>query len=163
MKLCPGCSNLIPTEAMRCECGFAFSELQTKRPPAGSGRASKSDPQTPTSSDATSTQTVFWLLSICMICTFLWRAFVPGGEYPRAPTRFITIAIDLLCVGILIRLKVQFPAMKKSDKRISTGNIVLFWIALMAGLGVLAIRLHGDDSWATGHFFEERVSPYPKR
>jgi len=122
-----------------------------------------SDPQTPTSSDAPRKQTLFWLLSIYMICTFLWRAFIPGDEYPRAPTRFITIAIDLLCVGILIRLKVKFSAAKKQDKRLSTGGIVMFWIALMAGLGVLAIRLHGDDSWATGHFFEERLSPYPKR
>ena len=122
-----------------------------------------SDPQAPTSSDAPRKQALFWLLSIYMICTFLWRAFIPGGEYPRAPTRFLTIAIDLLCVGILIRLKVKFSARKKPDKRLSTGGIVMFWIALMAGLGVLAIRLHGDDSWATGHFFEERLSPYPKR
>jgi len=163
MKFCPGCSNLIPTEARRCECGFAFSELQTKKSPAGPERTSTSDRQTPTSSDATRKQTVFWLLSIYTICTFLWRAFIPGGEYPRAPTRFITIAIDLLCVGILIRLMVQLSAKKKPGKRISTGGIVLFGIALMAGLGVLAIRLHGDDSWATGHFSQEKLSPYPKR
>ena len=118
-----------------------------------------SDPQAPTSSDATGKQTVFWLLSIYMICTFLWRAFIPGGEYPRAPTRFITIAIDLLCVGILIGLKVQLSAKKKPGKRISTAGIVLFWIALLAGLGVLAIRLHDDASWATGHWIQEKIRP----
>ena len=154
VKLCPGCSNLIPPNAMRCECGFAFSELQTKRPRAGSERTSRSDPQTPTSNDATRKQTMFWLLSLYMICIFLWRAVTPGGEYPRPPTRFITIAIDLLCVGILLRLKVRLSAEKKPDKRLSTGGSVLFWIALVAGLGVLAIRWHGDDSWATGHFFQ---------
>jgi hypothetical protein len=77
--------------------------------------------------------------------------------------RFVTIAIDLLCVGILIGLKVKPSAAKKPDKRLSTGVIVMFWIALLAGLGVLAIRLHGDASWATGHFFQERLTPYPKR
>ena len=98
-----------------------------------------------------------------MIATFLWRTFVPGGEYPRRPTWLIAIAIDLLCVGILIRLKAQLSAEKKPGKRISTGGTVLFWIALIAGLGVLAIRLHGDDSWWTGHFFQEKLSPYPNR
>ena len=122
-----------------------------------------SDPQTPTSSDATGKQTVFWLLSIYMIGTFLWRAFVPGGEWPRPPTRFITIAIDLLSVGILIRLKAQLSAEKKPGKRISTAGNVLFWIALLAGLGVLAIRLHDDASWATGHWIQEKIRPLPYR
>ena len=98
-----------------------------------------------------------------MIGTFLWRAFVPGGEWPRPPTRFITIAIDLLSVGILIRLKVQLSGKKKPGKRISTGGIVLFWIALLAGLGVLAIRLHDDASWATGHWIQEKIRPLPYR
>lgn len=154
MKLCPSCSNLIPADAGRCECGFAFSQPQTKMPPAGSERTSRSDPQTLTSSDATRQRTVFWLLSIYMIGTFIWRAFVPGGEWPRPPTRFITIAIDLLSVGILIWLMAQLSAEKKTGKRISTGGIVVFCIALLAGLGVLAIRLHGDASWATGHLFQ---------
>ena len=134
---------------MRCECGFAFSAPQTKKPL--------------TASDAPRKQTVFWLLSIYMICTFLWRAFVPGGEWPRPPTRFITIAIDLLSVGILIRLKAQLSAEKKPGKRISTGGKVLFWIALLAGLGVLAIRLHDDASWATGHWIQEKIRPLPYR
>jgi hypothetical protein len=121
-------------------------------PPAGSERRLLSDPQAPTSSDATRQQTVFWLLSIYMIGTFSWRAFVPGGEWPRPPTRFITIAIDLLSVGILIGLKAQLSAKKKPGKRISTAGVVLFWIALLAGLGVLAIRLDDDASWATGHW-----------
>jgi hypothetical protein len=85
--------------------------------------------------------------------------FYPGGEWPRPPTRFITIAIDLLCVGILIGLKVQLSAKKKPGKRISTAGIVLFWIALLAGLGVLAIRLHDDASWATGHWIQEKIRP----
>ena len=162
MKLCPGCSNLIPAEAMRCECGFVFSELQPKMS-SGSKRTSMNDPQRPSSRNASSQQTVFWLLSVYMITTFLWRAFIPGGEWPRPPTRFITIAIDLLCIGVLVRLKVRLSAEKKPGKRISTGGKVLFWIALLAGLGVLAIRLHDDASWATGHFFQEKIRPYPYR
>jgi hypothetical protein len=122
-----------------------------------------SDSQITTSSGGGGKRTVFWLLSLYIMATFLWRAFVPGGEWPRPPTRFITIAIDLLCVGILIRLKAQLSAQKKPGKRISTGGIVLFWIALLAGLGVLAIRLHDDASWATGHWMQEKIRPLPYR
>lgn len=113
-----------------------------------------SKPKATTSSDGSGKRTIFRLLSIYMMATFLWRAFVPGGEWPRPPTRFITIAIDLLCVGVLIRLKAQLSAESKPGKRISMGSIVLFWIALLAGLGVLAIRLDDDASWATGHLFQ---------
>ena len=28
---------------------------------------------------------------------------------------------------------------------------MLFWIALLAGLGLFAIRLNGNESWSTGH------------
>lgn len=121
------------------------------------------DPKTTTSSEATGQGTVFSLLSIYLIATFLWRIFVPGGEYPMRPAWTITIAIDLLLVGILIRLKAKLSAATKPGKRISTGGTLLFWIALIAGLGVLAIRLHGDASWWTGHFFQEKMSPYPNR
>ena len=163
MKLCPRCSNLIPAEATRCECGFAFSGPETKGPRAGSERTPINDLQTPPSSNGSAKQTFFWLLSLYIIATFFWRVFVPGGEWPRPPTRFMTIAIDLLWVGILIRLKVQLSAEKKPDKRLSTAGVVLFWIALLAGLGVLAIRLRDDASWATGHFFQQKIHSYPKR
>jgi len=122
-----------------------------------------SDPKTTTSSGATGQRTVFSLLSIYMIATFLWRTFVPGGEYPMRPAWTITIAIDFLLVGILIRLRAKLSAEEKRGKRSSTGGTLLFWLALIAGLGVLAIRLHGDASWWTGHFFQEKLSPYPKR
>ena len=48
--------------------------------------------------------------------------------------------------------------MRSSQSTWTKGN-VLFWMALVAGLGVLAIRLHGDASWWTGHFFEEELRP----
>jgi hypothetical protein len=122
-----------------------------------------SKPTATPSSEGSGKRILFWLLALYIIGTFLWRAFVPGGEWPRPPTRFITIAIDLLSVGILIRLKAQLSAEKRPGKRISTGSIVLFWIALLAGLGVLAIRLHDDASWATGHWIQEKIRPLPYR
>jgi hypothetical protein len=112
-----------------------------------------SDSNRSTSSEGSGKRTIFCLLSLYMIATFLYRAFVFGGEWPRPPTRFITMSIDLLCVVSLIWLKVQLSA-GKPGKRISTGGVVIFWIALLAGLGVLAIRLHDDASWATGHLHQ---------
>jgi hypothetical protein len=117
-------------------------------------RTSMSDPKTTPSSDGNAKITIFWLLALYTIATFLWRTFVPGGEWPRSPTRFITMAIDLVCVVSLILLKVQLSAVGKPGKRLSTGGAVMFWIALLAGLGVLAIRLHDDASWATGHLHQ---------
>lgn len=163
MKLCPSCSNLSPPEAARCECGFEFSASETKESRTGPERTATSDPKRATSSDGTGQRTVFALLSIYMIATFLWRMFVPGGEYPMRPAWLITVSVDLLLVGILIRLKANLSAQKKPGKRMSTGGTVLFWIALSAGLGVLAIRLHGDASWWTGHFSQEKLTPYLKR
>jgi hypothetical protein len=113
-----------------------------------------SDASKSTSGEGNGKRTVFWLLSLYLIATFLWRACVPGGEWPRPPTRFITMTIDLLCVVSLILLKVQLSAEGRPGKRISTGGVVMFWIALLSGLGVLAIRLHDDASWATGHLHQ---------
>ncbi len=48
------------------------------------------------------------------------------------------IAFDILAVVGLIGLKAQIPK-------------PLFWIALLAGLALFAIRLTGDASWWTGH------------
>jgi len=102
---------------------------------------------------------VFQLLSIFMIGNFLWRAFKPGYEWPMRFEQVITIVFDLLCLGSLIGLKIQISrAMRSSQSTWTKGN-VLFWIALVAGLGVLAIRLHGDASWWTGHFFEGELRP----
>jgi hypothetical protein len=102
---------------------------------------------------------MFQLLSIFMIGNFLWRAFKPGYEWPMRFEQIITIAFDLLCLGSLIGLKIQISrAMPSSQSTWTKGN-VLFWIALVAGLGVLAIRLHGDASWWTGHFFEGELRP----
>jgi hypothetical protein len=50
----------------------------------------------------------------------------------------VEIALDILVVVGLIAIKAQLPK-------------PLFWVALVAGVGMLAIRLNGDASWWTGH------------
>jgi|HubBroStandDraft_4_1064222.scaffolds.fasta_scaffold190387_2 hypothetical protein len=96
--------------------------------------------QAGTSSKTGRNWTIFLLLSIYLIASFLWRAFTPAHEYPRPTERFLTMGIDLLCVIGLVGLR----------KQVAKGDVV-FWIALAAGIGLFAIRLNGDASWATGH------------
>jgi hypothetical protein len=93
---------------------------------------------------------VFQILSIYMICSFLWRAFATAHEYPMRFEQVFTISMDLVGVFALIGLRIQI--FKSDGSEWLTGNI-LFWIALFAGVGRLLTRLNGDASWWTGHLF----------
>lgn len=80
------------------------------------------------------------LLGCYLIGTFLWNVFVPAHEYPMRTVQMLTIGLNVLAVVGLFGLK---PSMPKA----------LFWTALVAGLGLLALRLNGDHGWWTGHLF----------
>jgi hypothetical protein len=73
---------------------------------------------------------------------FLWRVLTKAHEMPLRAEQMMTIGLDILAVIGLIGLKTQLAKAK-----------VLFWIALIAGLGLFAIRLNGDTSWWSGHLF----------
>lgn len=88
-------------------------------------------------------------LSIYLIVTFLWRLLTAAHEFPSPALRNLTIGLDLLCVIGLIGAGIQLY--KNSIPGHSTGSKILFWIALLAGVGLFAIRLHGNESWWTGH------------
>ena len=62
----------------------------------------------------------------------------PAHEYPGRFSTYLDVAVDVLVmIGLIaIRAKVSKP---------------LFWIALVAGVGLFAIRLNGEASWWTGH------------
>ncbi len=98
---------------------------------------------------------LFLLLAIILIGTFLWRALATAHEFPSTGLRNMTIGLDILCLVGLIGLWIQI-----SRKRPAVGLElhVLFWIALLAGLGLFAIRLNGTKSWWTGHLKYE-LSP----
>src|SRR5215510_16587093 len=99
-------------------------------------------------------------LSIYLIAVFLWRALIVAHEYPSPTMRNVIIGLDLLCVTGLIATGIQF--FKSSLPGESMLWKILFWIALMAGLGLFAIRLNGDDSSWTGHLMFN-VTPPPYR
>ncbi|MFY9985555.1 MAG: hypothetical protein WAK31_12400 [Chthoniobacterales bacterium] len=94
-----------------------------------------------------STRNLFVILSLILIMTFLWRAFTPSHEYPMHTVQLMTMGFDLLClvgvIGCWINLSPEYRAHAVPR--------VLCLVAVVAGIGLWAIRLHSQDSWATGH------------
>ena len=97
-------------------------------------------------------RTMFYLLSVILIATFLWRAFTAAHEFDSRELVYFSIGLDVLCVVALILQKIQISrAMSPDDAPWAAGNL-LFFVALVAGLGLLAIRFGGGTaSWWTGH------------
>jgi hypothetical protein len=85
------------------------------------------------------------VLSCYLIGTFFWNVFVPAHEYAMRSVQMLTIGLNLLAVVGLFGLK---PSMPKP----------LFWAALLAGIGLLTLRLTSNHGWWTGHLFYE-LSP----
>lgn len=77
-------------------------------------------------------------LVVYLIGSLLWRTLIPAHEYPGSTATYLQIAVDLLAVVGLIGIRTGVPK-------------ALFLIALVAGMGLLAIRLNGNASWWTGH------------
>jgi hypothetical protein len=111
--------------------------------PSASWRITMSEPNAATATaNANRTGLVFLVVAAVLIGTFLYRAVVPAHEYAMRDEQLLTMGIDLLLIiGLVgIQRKAQLP-----------GTSVLFWIALVAGVGLFGIRLLGDDQWWTGH------------
>jgi hypothetical protein len=99
-------------------------------------------------SDTQPKQGILTVLCLYLIATFLWRALIAAHEYPSPALRNLTIGLDLLCLIGLVGIEIQIF---KNDSFQSIGGKILFWCALLAGLGLFAIRLNGNASWWTGH------------
>ncbi len=81
---------------------------------------------------------IFLALAAYPIANFLYRTLTAGHEYPMRSEQVMTISFDVLGLIGLYGMRAHGPK-------------PLFWIALAAGLGLLAIRMNGDASWWTGH------------
>ena len=96
-------------------------------------------------------RTMFYLLSILLIVTFLWRVLTAAHEFDSREMVYFSMGLDVLCVVALIASKKQISrAIPPEEEPWVAGNM-LFFAALIAGLGLLAIRMNGDASWWTGH------------
>ncbi|MDB5578865.1 MAG: hypothetical protein JWR80_4041 [Bradyrhizobium sp.] len=75
-----------------------------------------------------------------LIVTFLWRVATPAQEYPGRFSTYLEMTLDALVIAGVIAIRARVPK-------------PLFWLAMIAGVGLFAIRLNGTASWWTGHLF----------
>jgi hypothetical protein len=96
------------------------------------------NPQTQTSDHSGRNAFVALLLPCLLIGHFLWNLLTPAHEYATRSEQILTMTINfLMLVGLFgIRRSMSTP---------------LFWTALIAGLGLFALRLTSDAAWWTGH------------
>ena len=83
-------------------------------------------------------QAMPFIVACLLIGSFLYRAAVAAHEYPMRSEQVLTMLIDLALLVGLIGTRARIPK-------------PLFWAALIAGIGLFAIRLTGDAAWWTGH------------
>ena len=96
------------------------------------------NPQTQTSGNSGRNAVVSLLLPCFLIGQFLWNLLTPAHEYAMRSEQVMTMTFNALMLAGLFGLKRSMPQ-------------PLFWIALVAGLGVFALRLTSDAAWWTGH------------
>jgi hypothetical protein len=82
---------------------------------------------------------LIYALPAILIASCAWRLLIPAHEYPGRSSMILDMVIDAaLLIGMFgIRANIPKP---------------LFWIAVVAGIGLFAIRMHSDASWWTGHW-----------
>lgn len=83
---------------------------------------------------------VFYVLSALLIGLFLYRLLVPVHAMPSPTERNMTILFDVLMVAGLFGMKKRAPNAQ-----------ALFWIAAVAGLGLLVLRMTGTTGFWSGH------------
>ena len=96
------------------------------------------DPTTPPQSQSGFNQVAPWLLPAILIGNFLWRTLTAAHEFPGRTATILEMVIDAALIVGLFGLKSRMQPW-------------LFWVALICGLGLFAIRLNSDASWWTGH------------
>lgn len=100
---------------------------------------------------------LFYFLSFYLIATFLWRTLTPAYELGGSVGAvYLSIGLDTLCVVGLIGLRMKISRATWQNSPWPARKL-LFVVALIAGLGILAIRLDSSQSWWSGHLrFELR-------
>jgi hypothetical protein len=98
-----------------------------------------SDQQMTRSVESSRDQVVFWSLSVTLIGSFLWRVLTPAHEWPSRTVQIMQMTFD---VGMIVGL---------FGMRKTRGANPLLWIALVAGVGLFAIRMASSESMWTGH------------
>jgi hypothetical protein len=101
-------------------------------------------------SQASKTLRLFYCLSIYVIPTFLWRFLVPAYEESEPDSLiYFEILLEFVSVGGLVVLFTQLRSQEADAAQAPPA--ALFWIALVAAIGILIMRFSSTDGWYTGH------------
>jgi hypothetical protein len=95
-------------------------------------------------------QTLMFCLAFYLVLIFLWRLLSTANEYDSVEMVWFSIGFDVLCLVALVATRIQATRRVQSQPLLPVGH-VMFFVALVAGIGLLTIRLTGDASWWTGH------------
>ncbi len=78
------------------------------------------------------------IFAVMLIFLFGFRVLTPAHEYMMRPEQIMSMVFDAGIIIGLIGTRSRLPQW-------------LFWIALLCGLGLFAIRFTSDAAWWTGH------------
>ncbi len=102
---------------------------------------------------STKNWTIYRIVAVLLIMSFLWRVLVAAHEYPSRTSQILTLVVDAMLLFSLVSLRSQWAKLfDRNDPRRGTGNL-FFGLGLTAGIGLFLIRLTSDSAWWTGHFF----------
>lgn len=93
---------------------------------------------------------IFYLASIYTISTFLWRFLVPAHEESEGNFLIdMEVVLEFITVPGLVGLFVHLRSHHDDVSKVAL--TITFWIALLASIGILVMRLSTTDGWYTGH------------
>ncbi|HVH80866.1 MAG TPA: hypothetical protein VM782_15830 [Stellaceae bacterium] len=99
---------------------------------------------------ATNINRLFYIVSIFVISTFLWRFFVPAHEESDPDSLiYLKIVVEFIQpVGLIILFSYLRPRYGGDSTAMLTTVLV---IALAASIGILVMRFSTTHGWYTGH------------
>ena len=100
----------------------------------------------------------FFCLAFYLLLIFLWRLFTTANEYDSTEMVWFSIGLDILCLVGLVAARLQIKRALPGQP-LSGAAQVMFILAVIAGIGLLAIRLNSKASWWTGHLHYECCPP----
>jgi hypothetical protein len=101
---------------------------------------------------------MFFCLAFYLVLIFMWRLFATAHEYDSPGMVFFSIGLDILCLVGLVAARIQI---KRAiyGRSLSGGVQVMFFLAFLAGIGLLAIRFYSNASWWSGHLHYDCCPP----
>ncbi len=93
----------------------------------------------------------FVLIGLYIIGQFGWRLFVRAGAWPMPPVQYLSMAIDLGLILLIIMLHARVSRLMPQDDGRRALKTPIFAAALFSGVGMFIIRFSSDVGWWTGH------------